>query len=115
MREGWHEHKGHHAYKERMEGRGRQHEDHGKKHFQSAQTFRRGRAIAFLERLNIKRTTLLAQLNQPEYEAIKPVISGELKATDAIIREFIHVFELHEVLPENDSKPGGDDSDHDNN
>ncbi|NUU62848.1 hypothetical protein HPT30_21095 [Paenibacillus sp. JW14] len=71
---------------------------------QSAQTFRRGRAIAFLERLDIKRSTLMQQLNQPEYDAIKQVLSGELKATDAIMQEFIHAFELREVMLEQDAK-----------
>lgn len=75
-------------------------EGHKEQRMQSAQTFRRGRAIAFLERLNIKRSTLQKQLNQPEYDSIKQVISGELKATDAILQEFIHAFELREALPE---------------
>ncbi|MFF2911210.1 hypothetical protein [Paenibacillus sp. NPDC057934] len=75
-----------------------------KERIQSAQTFRRGRAIAFLERLEIKRSTLMQQLNQPEYDAIKQVLSGELKATDAIMQEFIHAFELREVMLEQDVK-----------
>lgn len=62
-----------------------------------AQTFRRGRAIAFLETLHVRRATLSRQLNEAEFEAIKPVISGELKAVDAIIQEFIHMFELREL------------------
>ncbi|WP_223829629.1 hypothetical protein [Paenibacillus arenilitoris] len=37
------------------------------------------------------------QLEDPAFEAIKPVISGELKATEAIIEEFIQMFQLHEV------------------
>ncbi|NWL87964.1 hypothetical protein DMN77_10220 [Paenibacillus sp. 79R4] len=73
-----------------------------KKHSKNAQTFRRGRALAFLERLNIKRSTLVQQLEQPEFESIKSVISGELKATDAIIEEFIHTFELREAYLENE-------------
>ncbi|MEW4369715.1 hypothetical protein [Paenibacillus kandeliae] len=97
MREGRHEHRGPHHHGEHRGpkgGRGRSEED--KKHFRSAQTFRRGRAVAFLERLEVKRTTLVQQLEQPEYVEIKAVISGELKATDAIIQEFIHMFELQE-------------------
>ncbi|MFF2014962.1 MULTISPECIES: hypothetical protein [Paenibacillus] len=78
--------------------------DGHKERIQSAQTFRRGRAIAFLERLDIKRSTLMQQLNQPEYDAIKQVLSGELKATDAIMQEFIHAFELREVMLEQDAK-----------
>ncbi|SET20540.1 hypothetical protein [Paenibacillus sp. NFR01] len=76
----------------------REHGGDDKKKFQSAQTFRRGRAIAFLERLNVKRATLQQQLQQPELDSIRPVISGELKATDAIIQEFIHMFELREIV-----------------
>lgn len=77
--------------------------------FQSAQTFRRGRAIAFLERLQVMRATLVQQLNQPEFESIRPVISGELKAIDNVIGEFIHSFELREIpSPEPEYETGTD-------
>ncbi|WP_410768881.1 hypothetical protein [Fontibacillus sp. BL9] len=116
MREGRHKHRENHGYREHMESRGGHECDpNGKQRPQSAQTFRRGRAIAFLERLNIKRSTLQKQLEQPEYESIKQVISGELKATDAIIQEFIHTFELREAIFDNDSKSKGADVNHDNN
>lgn len=70
--------------------------------------------IAFLEKLNVKRSTLLRQLNQPEYESIKPVISGELKAVDAIIQEFIHTFELSEASTDvKDQTRDGEDSEND--
>jgi hypothetical protein len=106
MREGGHgEHRGH-------RGHGGHGGHHG--HKRSAQTFRRGRAIAFLEKLNVKRSTLLRQLNQPEYESIKPVISGELKAVDAIIQEFIHTFELSEASTDvKDQTRDGEDSEND--
>ncbi|UUZ82403.1 hypothetical protein LJK88_49935 [Paenibacillus sp. P26] len=65
--------------------------------FQSAQTFRRRRALAFLERLYLMRSTLQRQLNEPEFESIRPVISGELKAVDSVIQEFIYAFELREA------------------
>ena len=110
MREGKHEHRGH---KEHGEPCGHPHDD-GKRNFQSAQTFRRGRAIAFLDRLNVKRSTLLQQLNQPEFESIKQVISGELKATDAVIQEFIQAFELREVLASQDNNNEGENITHDN-
>lgn len=110
MREGKHEHKGH---KEHREHCGHPHDD-GKRNFQSAQTFRRGRAIAFLDRLHVKRSTLLQQLDQPEFEAIRQVISGELKATDGIIQEFIQAFELREVLAEQENTTEGVDINHDN-
>ncbi|MBD3920510.1 hypothetical protein H8B09_17235 [Paenibacillus sp. PR3] len=107
-----HDHRGHGDHGGRG-GRGHRHgegHEHGKHRFHSAQTFRRGRALAFLETLSLKRATLLQQLNQPEYEAIKPVISGELKATDAIIQEFIHAFELREMPPQEDT-PSDEDND----
>lgn len=63
---------------------------------EGAQTFRRGRALHFLERLELKRETLAAQLEENAFESIRPVIAGELKAVDGIIREFVQVFELHE-------------------
>lgn len=113
MREGGkHGHKGHHGHNGHWEHRGHEHDvkvgirDLSEQRFQSAQTFRRGRAIAFLEKLNVKRSTLLQQLSQPEYDSIKQVISGELKAVDTIIQEFIHTFELREVSYENDKKKG---------
>ncbi|WP_063846057.1 hypothetical protein [Paenibacillus sp. FJAT-27812] len=115
MREGRHGHKGHYEHKGHRENRGLEHDDRKKDRFLSAQTFRRGRAITFLEILNTKRSTLMQQLNQPEFEAIKLVISGELKATDAIIQEFIHSFELREALPENDNNNDGDDVNNDSN
>lgn len=76
------------------------------RHSKSAQTFRRGRAIAFLDKLMVNRATLQRQLQEPELESIKQVISGELKATEAIIEEFIHVFQIHEVVVED--KPASD-------
>jgi hypothetical protein len=82
-------------------GRGRhggRHGGHGGKNDTRAQTFRRGRALAFLDRLHLRRSTLERQLGRPELSGIRDVISGELKATDQIIEEFIHAFELHEAM-----------------
>lgn len=61
---------------------------------EGAQTFRRGRALHFLERLELRRRTLAAQLEESAFESIRPVIAGELKAVDAVMQEFIQVFEL---------------------
>ncbi|MCG7376445.1 hypothetical protein MH215_05525 [Paenibacillus sp. ACRSA] len=61
-----------------------------------AQTFRRGRVLLFLEQMQNHRTTLARQLTQEEFEHIRPVISGELKAMDQVIDEYIHLFELEE-------------------
>lgn len=59
-------------------------------------TFRRGRAIEFLDRLNVKRATLKQQLESPELQSINPILVGELKAVETIINEFIQLFEIHE-------------------
>lgn len=67
----------------------------GHKHT-GAQTFRRGRALDFLQRLNIKRDTLMKQLALPELKAILPVVSGELKAIETVRDEFVCLFELNE-------------------
>ncbi|MBG9796181.1 hypothetical protein ABD76_28610 [Paenibacillus dendritiformis] len=64
-------------------------------HQRGPKTFRRGRAIAFLEMLNLKRSTLKQQLDQPEFESIHPILVGELKAIDMVINEFIQLFEIH--------------------
>lgn len=86
-------------------------------HPNSAQTFRRGRAVAFLDALLVNRSTLQRQLNDPEYESVRPMIAGELKATEAISRQFVHTFQLHglsnELSPpdgEPADAPDGDDS-----
>ncbi|WP_195575153.1 hypothetical protein [Paenibacillus sp. 1001270B_150601_E10] len=79
---------GHHRG-ERHGGRGRS-EHHGPK------TFRRGRAIAFLEMMNLKRTTIKQQLEQPEFQSIHSILVGELKAIDMVINEFVQLFEINE-------------------
>ena len=67
---------------------------HGQK--RGAKTFRRGRAIAFLEMMNLKRTTIKQQLDAPEFESINQILIGELKAIDMVINEFSQLFDLHE-------------------
>lgn len=84
------EFKGHHR-----EG-GHKRKDHDS-HKRGAKTFRRGRAIAFLEMMNLKRSTLKQQLNSPELQSINPILVGELKAVDMVINEFVQLFELHEI------------------
>jgi hypothetical protein len=71
---------------------------HGKsgEHKRGAKTFRRGRAIEFLDRMNVKRTTLKQQLESPELQTINPILVGELKAVETIINEFTQLFEIHE-------------------
>lgn len=78
----------------------------GPHHHHGAKTFRRGRALEFLSMLEVKRTTLRQQVEAPEYQEIKPVLLGELKAVEMIIDEYTRHFELHgreaeEPKPEN--------------
>ncbi|KPN96368.1 hypothetical protein [Lysinibacillus sp. ZYM-1] len=61
-----------------------------------AKTFRRGKAIAFLESLTIKRATIKQQLEQPEFQSIQQILVGELKAIDMVIQEFSQLFDIHE-------------------
>ena len=77
----------------RHKGRQRRGED---AHHRGAKTFRRGRAIAFLERLEVKRDTLKKQLDTPELQSINPILVGELKAIEMVMDELIQVFDLYE-------------------
>ncbi|RIX50231.1 hypothetical protein D3P08_20470 [Paenibacillus nanensis] len=78
--------------------KGERHHHHG------AQTFRRGRALEFLERLTIKRNTLRQQLSAPEFQEIKPMLQGELKALELVMEEFVRHFELHEIVDSSQQK-----------
>ena len=71
--------------------------DH-KRQPRGAKTFRRGRAIAFLERMELKRSTLKKQLEMSELQTINPILVGELKAIDMVIDEFVQLFELYEFV-----------------
>jgi hypothetical protein len=62
-----------------------------------AKTFRRGRALAFYEKLLVRRDTLRQQLESEGLQSIQQVIAGELKATEAIMNEFKAAFELDEL------------------
>lgn len=84
---------------------GRRHESGygGREGTKMAQTFRRGRALSFLDQLIVKRDTLKKQVNDPDFQAIREVVSGELKAVDQIIQEYIQAFELYDTkLSEDD-------------
>ena len=61
-----------------------------------AKTFRRGRVIAFLETLQIKRRTIADQLQKPEFQSIEQILIGELKAIDLVIDEYKNLFEIQE-------------------
>ncbi|WP_372632935.1 hypothetical protein [Cohnella sp.] len=103
MRMGHREEGGDRGRGHRGESHGHGHGHRGSRGFQGgreargAQTFRRGRVLMFLEQLRVKRATLARQLAQPEFEAIRPVLSGELKALDQVIEEYVHLFDLQEV------------------
>lgn len=85
-----HLHEGHRSNRRKMA-------DRREKGRSSAKTFRRGRALAFYEKLTIKRDTLKKQLASPEYQSIQTVIAGELKATESIMNDFKAAFELDEL------------------
>lgn len=63
---------------------------------QGAKTFRRKRAIHFLEQLETRQASLKKQLETPELQAINTILLGELKATESIIDDFVQTFELYE-------------------
>ena len=69
----------------------------GKEKRHGAKTFRRGRALAFYDMMNMKSNALKKQLETPELQSINPVIVGELKAVEALKEEFAQLFELYEV------------------
>lgn len=87
---------GHHRHHEGRRGGMTREERREGRATSGAKTFRRGRAIAFLEQLETKRDTLKKQLTTPELQSINLQIVGELKATETIIEEFIKIFELQE-------------------
>lgn len=96
-----------HRDSHRQGGRhGRRLEEHhgGREGGKMAQTFRRGRALSFLDHLYVKRDTLKKQVNDPDFQAIKDVVSGELKAVDQIIHEYIQAFELYDTKQPSDSR-----------
>ncbi|MNN61887.1 hypothetical protein D3C81_1771480 [compost metagenome] len=74
----------------------------GRHHHHGAQTFRRGRALEFFERLKVKRATLKQQLEAPEFQEIKLILLGELKAIELVIDEYSRHFELLEMEEESD-------------
>ncbi|TWD96424.1 hypothetical protein FB550_11173 [Neobacillus bataviensis] len=76
--------------------RGNRHKRDHDHHHRGAKTFRRGRAIAFLEMMNLKRSTLKQQINAREFQSIDQILIGELKAIENVINEFVQLFELHE-------------------
>ncbi len=103
---------------ERGHGRGRREEppahrgargSHGGHGARGAQTFRRGRVLLFLEQLKVRRNTLANQLVQSEFESIRPMLSGELKALDHVIEDYVHLFDLQEIGEEPRSEDAADE------
>ncbi|MBX9976098.1 hypothetical protein [Cytobacillus firmus] len=80
----------------RVRGEDRHQKDGHKRRDRGAKTFRRGRALTFLERMSLKRSALKKQLETPELQSINPILVGELKAIDMVISEFVQLFELYE-------------------
>ncbi|MDM5333894.1 hypothetical protein QUF56_11705 [Ureibacillus composti] len=90
-------HEGHRGHHKHHEGRHRGHRgEHDEVKSEGAKTFRRKRAVMFLEHLETKQVVLKKQLETPELQAANPMVAGELKATQAIIDEFVQQFELFE-------------------
>ncbi|RKL67285.1 hypothetical protein CR203_12340 [Salipaludibacillus neizhouensis] len=81
--------------KDHHRGGGHKGKDH-RSHHRGPKTFRRGRAIAFLEMMNLKRSTIKQQLEEPEFQSINQLLIGELKAMDMVINEFIQLFGMDE-------------------
>lgn len=93
-------HRGHHSH---HEGRHRgHHKEGGEGKTEGAKTFRRKRAVKFLEHLETKQAVLKKQLATPELQTANPTIVGELKATQSIIEEFVQLFELYEAKEHGD-------------
>ncbi|MDN4493975.1 2-keto-3-deoxygluconate kinase [Ureibacillus aquaedulcis] len=81
----------------KRENHGERCDRRGGRGHQGAKTFRRGRALAFYEKLIVKRDTLKQQLESHELQSIQQVIAGELKATESIMNDFKAAFELEEI------------------
>ncbi|MBY0011802.1 hypothetical protein [Paenibacillus typhae] len=81
---------------------------HKGRHHDGAKTFRRGRALEFLNVLEVKRATLKQQVESPEYQEIKPVLLGELKAVEMVIDEYTRHFELRRKEADEPQTPEGD-------
>ena len=92
---GRHSHRDEHHREGRRRGRTEPREGTEKKH--GAKTFRRGRALAFYDMMNLKSNALKKQLETPELQSINPILVGELKAVETLMEEFAQLFELYEV------------------
>lgn len=57
-----------------------------------AETFRRGRIIDLVQRYIWKKEMLRAEINDPDFDGIKLILQGEMKAYDLVIKELIKEF-----------------------
>lgn len=76
--------------------RGGHYKGDGASHHRGRKNSRRSKVITFLERMNLKRSAIMEQLDKPEFQSITQVLAGELKAIDIVIDEFTQLFEIHE-------------------
>lgn len=90
------DHRGRHGRRDEHHRGGRRRGEKEEKR-NGAKTFRRGRALAFYEIMSTKSISLKKQLETPELQSIHPILVGELKAVEALMDEFAHLFELVEV------------------
>jgi hypothetical protein len=83
------------------------HHHRGRK--RKAKTFRRKRALIFLKLLYVKRDTLKSQLESKDYQDSRPVIEGELKAIEMVIKEFTSLFHVDVSELQEEEEQNGDD------
>lgn len=57
-----------------------------------AETFRRGRIIDLVQRYIWKKEMLRTEINDPDFDGIKTILQGEMKAYDLVIKELIKEF-----------------------
>ena len=57
-----------------------------------SETFRLGKIAGFVQRLETRRSVLHLQLDEPEFQSIRDVIIGQLKALDLVIQELKEEF-----------------------
>ncbi|MFC5470450.1 hypothetical protein ACFPPD_17280 [Cohnella suwonensis] len=102
-RGGGRHHGRHRGHGHRGDHRGEHGQEGGGEGRISAQTFRRGRAVAFLQQLTVKQDALRKQLNDPDLAAVREVVSGELKAVDEILHQFVLAFDLYDMRPRDET------------
>ncbi|MEN6325774.1 MAG: hypothetical protein ABFD18_06170 [Syntrophomonas sp.] len=59
-----------------------------------AETFRRNKIIDIVKRFVWKREMLKMEINDPDFDGIKEILQGEMKAYDLVIKELIKEFDI---------------------